>query len=139
VPWIVGGLALVVVGGHFMVTNGVALARLFGVPAYLIGLLTGLGTTAPEIVVAGLAAHRGRSGISIGSLLGSNITDPVLSLGVGALFADLVVGDVTALAGSLTYMVVVSVLVLGLLYWRRGIDRRAALFCLVLYVPTFFV
>lgn len=138
-PWIIGGLVLVVIGGQFMVTNGVTIARLIGIPEYLVGLLTGLGTTLPEIVVAGIAARKGRGGISVGSILGSNITDPVFSLGVGAVFFDIVVDDVAALQGSLTYMVVVSVFVLALFYWQRGIDRRAAVVCLLLYLPTFFV
>jgi cation:H+ antiporter len=136
-PWIVGGLAAVAVGGQLMVTSGVALARLAGVPEFLIGLLTGLGTTIPEIAVAGVAAHEGRGGISVGSILGSNITDPVLSLGVGALFFDVAVADVGTIRFSLYYMFAVSVVVLGLFYWRRGIDRRAAVVCLLLYFPTF--
>jgi cation:H+ antiporter len=136
-PWIVGGLALVVVGGQVMVTNGVAIARLAGVPEYVVGLMTGLGTTLPEIVVAGIAAHEGRGGISVGSILGSNITDPVFSLGIGAVFFDVVVTDVGALQWSLAYMMGVSAVVLGLFYWRRGIDRRAAVACLLLYLPTY--
>jgi cation:H+ antiporter len=129
----------VVVGGQLMVTNGVALARLAGVPEYLVGLLTGLGTTVPEIVVAGIAAAEGQGGISVGAILGSNITDPVFSLGVGAVFFDVVVENTAALQVSLTYMFVVSALVLGLFYWRRGIDRKAAVVCLLLYVPSFLV
>jgi len=136
-PWILGGLVLVVAGGQLMVTNGVALARLAGIPEYLVGLLTGLGTTLPEIAVAGIAAYEGRGGISVGSILGSNITDPVFSLGVGAVFFDVVVEDVAALAPSLNYMLLVSLVVLGLFYWREGIDRRAAVVCLLLYLPTF--
>lgn len=138
-PWIIGGLVLVVIGGQLMVTSGVAVARFIGIPEYLVGLLTGLGTTLPEIVVAGIAAHQGRGGISVGSILGSNITDPVFSLGIGALFFDVVIEDIAALHGSLTYMLLVSVIVLALFYWRRGIDRRAAIVCLLLYFPTFVV
>jgi cation:H+ antiporter len=138
-PWVVGGLALVVVGGHLLVTNGTALARVAGVSEYSIGLLTGLGTTAPEIVVASVAAHRGHGGISVGSLLGSNITDPVFSLGIGALVADVVVTDVASMTRTTTYMLVVSLVVIGLLYWRRGISRRLAVVCLLLYVPSVIV
>ncbi|MFC7229874.1 sodium:calcium antiporter [Salinirubellus salinus] len=138
-PVLVGGLVLVVVGGQVMVTNGVALARTAGVSEYLVGLLTGLGTTAPEVFVASIAAYRGDGGISVGSLLGSNITDPVFSLGVGALAFDVVVASPEVLLPSLVYMLVVSVTVLALMYWRRGIDRWAALVCLALYVPTFVV
>jgi cation:H+ antiporter len=137
VPWIVVGLAAVVVGGQVMVTNGIALAAQLGVPTYLLGLVTGLGTTLPEIVVAVVAARGGRGGISVGAILGSNITDPVFSLGVGALVADVAVADVAALWPSLAYMVAVSVVVLALFYWRRGIDRPAAVVCVLLYLPSF--
>jgi cation:H+ antiporter len=136
-PWILGGLVAVVVGGQLMVTNGVALAELVGIPEYLVGVLTGLGTTLPEIVVAGIAAHEGQGGISVGSILGSNITDPVFSLGIGAVFFDVVVADLAAIQPSLTYMLVVSLVVLGIFYWREGIDRPAAVVCLLLYLPTF--
>jgi len=135
-PWIAFGLVLVVGGGQVMVTSGVALATSVGVPTYLVGLLTGLGTTAPEIAVAVVAARGGMGGISVGSLLGSNITDPVFSLGVGALVADVVVSDPAAVWVSVGYMLFVALTVLGLMYWGRGIDRRSAIVCLLLYTPT---
>jgi cation:H+ antiporter len=138
-PWIAGGLLLVLVGGQLLVTNGVAIARLLGVSEYLIGLLTGLGTTAPEIVVSGVAARKGEGGISVGSILGSNITDPVFSLGVGALVADVRVTDLATVQLSAGYMLAVSLVVLGLFYWREGIDRPAAVVCLLLYLPFFFL
>ncbi|WP_256545484.1 sodium:calcium antiporter [Halobellus inordinatus] len=137
IPWIVAGIALVVVGGYLMVTNGIAIARLLGIPEFLVGLLTGLGTTAPEIAVAGLAAKRGEAGISVGSLLGSNITDPVFSLGIGALVADVAVTNSQTVFVSTGYMLAVSLAVLGLMYWQRGIDRRGAVVCVLLYLPSF--
>jgi cation:H+ antiporter len=137
VTWILVGLVMVVAGGHLLVTGGVAIARSVGVSEFLVGILTGLGTTAPEITVAVLAVRAGDEGISVGALLGSNITDPVFSLGVGALVADVVVTDPGTVFVSMIYMLVVSVLVLGMLYFRRGIDRRAAVVCLALYLPTF--
>jgi cation:H+ antiporter len=138
-PRIVVGLALVVVGGQLLVTNGTAIARLVGVSEYLIGLLAGLGTTAPEIVVAGVAAREGDGGISVGSLLGSNITDPVFSLGVGALVADVSVADLASVQLSAAYMLAVSLVVIGVLYWREGLGRRGAVACLALYLPSFVV
>ena len=138
-PWIVGGLLLVVVGGQLMVTNGVEIARIAGIPEYTIGLLTGLGTTVPEIVVAGIAARSGQEGISVGAILGSNITDPVFSLGIGPLLFDVSLANPDGVVTSAYYMLGVSLLVLGLFYWRRGIDRTAAVVCLLLYLPSFAV
>jgi cation:H+ antiporter len=138
-PWILGGLVLVVAGGQLMVTNGVTVARLLGIPEYLIGLLTGLGTTLPEVGIAGLAARRGQGDISVGSLLGSNITDPVFSLGIGALAFDITVTTPEQFLPSATYMVLVSVAVLGLMYWREGISRPVAIGCVLLYLPSLLV
>ncbi|MEF8818838.1 MAG: sodium:calcium antiporter [Haloferacaceae archaeon] len=135
-PTVAFGILLVIGGGHLLVTNGTTVAALLGVPTYLVGFLTGLGTTAPEIGVAGLAARRGDHGVSLGALLGSNITDPVFSLGVGALVADVTVSDPGSVLLSTGYMLGVSLLVLGLLYWRRGLGRRAAVLCLLLYLPS---
>jgi len=139
-PQVLVGLVMVVLGGHLLVSNGIAIARLLGVPELLVGLVTGLGTTTPEIVVAAMAARRDPTGgISVGAILGSNITDPVFSLGVGALVADVEVASRAAVFDSLTYMLVVSVVVLALMYWREGIDRRAAVACLLLFVPSFLI
>jgi cation:H+ antiporter len=139
IPGLVLGLVLVGIGGHLMVTNGVAMARLLQVPEYLIGLLTGLGTTLPEIGVAGLAAHRGREGISAGSILGSNITDPVFSLGFGAFAAQIAVTDPSAVLLSAGYMLAAATVVIGLFYWRGTIDRNAAIICILLYLPAFLI
>ncbi len=136
IPRILAGIALVAVGGHLLVTDGVSLARTVGVPELLVGLLTGLGTTTPEIAVSSLAAYRGASGISVGGLLGSNITDPVFSLGIGALAADVVVTDTAALSLAIGYMLAVSIIVLALLFYWRGIDRRRGIVCLLLYLPS---
>lgn len=138
-PWIIVGLTLVVGGTHFMVENGVALAHVFNVPEYIIGLLTGLGTTLPEIAIAGLAAWSGRHGISGGSLFGSNITDPVFSLGIGAFAAsEITVTSTASVLASALYMLAVSTFVVALFYWQEGIDRRTAWICILLYLPAFF-
>ena len=47
------------------------------------------------------------------------------------------VTDIGSVVPSAAYMLLVSLVVLGLFYWRRGIDRRAAVVCLGLYLPTF--
>lgn len=139
VPWIVAGIIMVIAGGHLMVSYGIELAQLFDIPQYLIGFLTGLGTTIPEIAIAGLAVHRGRAGISAGSLFGSNITDPVFSLGAGAVVAEVSVADPGAVMASATYMLLVSLIVVGLFYWQEEVDRRTAILCILLYLPSFFV
>lgn len=71
-----------------------------------------------------LAVKKGDTGISIGELLGSIITDPVFSLSIGALVADIVVSDLSAVLPTTQSLVGVSAVVLGLLYCQRGLGRR---------------
>lgn len=137
--YVVVGLALVLAGGHLLVTSGQRLAAQAGVPSYLVGLVTGLGTTAPEIAVSLVAVRRGRSGIAVGTLFGSNITDPLFSLGVGAALAGVHVTDISGTLTAVGYTIVAAALVVALVYARRPLGRPGALACLVLYVPTFLV
>lgn len=134
VLWAVVGLALVVVGGHLLVTSGRSLAADAGVPTYLVGVVTGLGTTLPEIAVALLAVRRDRDGIAVGTLLGSNITDPLFSLGVGAAAGTVPVS--ASVVAPLAYMAVASAVVVAVLAREGAVTRWGALFCLVLYLPT---
>lgn len=73
-----------------------ATARNFGVSPLIIGLtIVGFGTSAPEMLVAGVAASDGNPGLAIGNALGSNITNIALVLGVTAMVAALTVASET--------------------------------------------
>lgn len=135
VPAVLLGLAVVLVGANLVVTHGVPLARALGVPRYLVGVVTGLGTTLPEVVVSIVAVSRGRDGIAVGTLLGSNITDPLFSLGVGAVVAG--VHPTTPVASSLAYMLVASLGVVAALAWRERVGRALGVACLLAFLPTF--
>jgi len=137
IAWIIVGFALVAIGGHLLVVQSGALAAALGVPSYLLGLVTGLGTTAPEILIAGLAVRRGEGDIAVGTLFGSNVTDPLFSLGVGALVGGLTIDHVGPTVASATYMITAAALVTVVFVSTGGISRRAAVGCIVLYAPTF--
>ncbi|WP_248896740.1 sodium:calcium antiporter [Haloplanus halobius] len=133
------GLALVVIGGHFLVVNSRNVALAAGVPHLVVGLLTGLGTTLPEIAIAAIAVSKDRSGIAIGTLLGSNITDPLFSFGVGAAVGGFTFADVGAVLGAGGYMLLASTVVVAVLFVRGRVSRLGAIGCISLYAPTFLV
>jgi cation:H+ antiporter len=137
--WAVAGLVLVVVGGHLLVTGARGVAAEFGASVYLLGLITGLGTTTPEITVAALAVHRERGGIAVGTLFGSNITDPLFSLGVGAAVAPIGVDNLEATMLSVGYMLAVSAVVVAVFHRREEVGRWAGAGCLLLDVPVLFL
>ncbi|HRC25881.1 MAG TPA: calcium/sodium antiporter [Alphaproteobacteria bacterium] len=83
---IVGGLFLLVVGGELLVRGAVSIARLLAVSPLLIGLvLVGFGTSTPELVTSLMAAFGGSPGIAVGNVVGSNICNILLILGLATL------------------------------------------------------
>ncbi len=84
------GFAILLWGAERFINGAAALARNMGVSPMLIGLtIVGFGTSAPEILVAGMAAWQGNPGLAIGNALGSNITNIALILGITALIIPL--------------------------------------------------
>ncbi|MCF6282021.1 MAG: calcium/sodium antiporter [Candidatus Polarisedimenticolaceae bacterium] len=87
---IIVGLAALVWSADRFVIGAAAIANNFGVSPLLIGLtIVGFGTSAPEIMVSGIASLEGNPGLAIGNAIGSNIANIALILGVTALIAPL--------------------------------------------------
>ena len=84
------GLVLLIVGGELLVRGAVSSARTLGVSPLMIGLtLVGFGTSTPELVTSVTAALAGAPGIAVGNVVGSNIANILLILGVAALIYPL--------------------------------------------------
>ncbi len=87
---ILGGLVLLAGGGEILVRGAVGAARALGVSPLLIGLtLVGFGTSTPELLTSLFAAFDGLPGIAVGNVVGSNIANILLILGVTTLIARL--------------------------------------------------
>ncbi len=83
---LLAGFVILLVSGDLLVRGSVSLAVKFGVPAIVIGLtVVAFGTSAPELVVSVRAATTGATGIAIGNIVGSNIANVLLVLGLPAL------------------------------------------------------
>ena len=79
------GLALVVFGADYLVEGASAVARRFGLSEFVIGLtIVGMGTSAPEMVVSCIGASEGNADIALGNVVGSNIFNTLLILGLTA-------------------------------------------------------
>lgn len=110
------GVALLTAGGEALIRGSLAAARRLGVSPLLSGLvIVGFGTSAPELVVSIDAAVNGRPDIAIGNVVGSNIGNIFLILGVCALITPLAVKPlalhrdaVTVVAASILFLVLVG-------------------------------
>lgn len=89
---IAAGLAMLAAGGDLLVRGAASAARRLGVSPLLIGLtVVGFGTSTPELVTSLQAAFAGSSGIAVGNVVGSNISNLLLVLGLTAVVAPLTV------------------------------------------------
>ncbi|CAN5728647.1 calcium/sodium antiporter [soil metagenome] len=110
------GLALLLVSGDLLVRGAVGLSLRLGIPALIVGLtVVALGTSAPELLVSVQAALRGAPDIALGNVVGSNISNSLLVLGLPALVAALdPSGEDTR--RSYAMMLAASVLLVGLAF-----------------------
>ena len=135
------GLALILGGANFLTDGSAALAQRFRVPEFIVGLtIVAVGTSTPELVVSVLSAAAGNSDVAIGNIVGSNIFNVFLILGVCALIAPLPLtgGNIRR---DLPFLTAVSVLLLLLTSDRLlglgevdAIDRIDGIVMLLLYI-----
>ncbi|WP_341502473.1 calcium/sodium antiporter [Gallaecimonas sp. GXIMD4217] len=130
------GIALLTCGGEALIRGSLAASRRLGVSPLLSGLvIVGFGTSAPELVVSVDAAVNGRPDIAIGNVVGSNIGNILLILGVCSLITPLKVKPlalrrdaVTVVAASILFLLLAGGSALG-----RG-DSVLLLFALAAYL-----
>jgi cation:H+ antiporter len=90
--WLLVGLALIVFGADWLVDGASAIARKVGISEFVIGLtIVGFGTSCPELVVSLTGALQGNADISVGNVIGSNIFNTLLILGMTAVIAPVAV------------------------------------------------
>ncbi len=88
--WLLFGLVLLTIGADVLVSGASNLARRFGVSPLVVGLtIVALGTSAPEMAVGIFASLGGQSDVAVGNVVGSNISNICLALGLASLIRPL--------------------------------------------------
>ena len=125
---VIAGLVVLTVGAEVLVRGSVALAERLGVSPLVVGLtVVAFGTSAPELMVSLTAALSGSGGLAVGNVVGSNIANILLILGVTALIKPIPTGHRARLlqdSGQLLVVSVLFVLVLidgTILRWQGGV------------------
>ncbi|MDY7103415.1 MAG: calcium/sodium antiporter [Actinomycetota bacterium] len=140
------GLVLLAKASDHFVVGAARLAVIARVSTVVVGaVVVGFGTSAPEMLVSGLAARRGDLDLGVGNIIGSNVANLTLVLGVGALVVPLVITSGTlrretplALGAMVLFAVFLQdgiarwegvtmlVVVIGALTWLVSVSRKAA-------------
>ena len=111
---VIAGLVILCVGGYAIVSGGVTLARKLRISSMIIGLtVVAYGTSTPELAAAILAAFNSHTELILGNIVGSNISNVGLVIGVSAVFAPLLMSRITV-TKWVPIMIGVSLLVIGM-------------------------
>ena len=130
--FIVGGMVAIKFGGDFVVDGASAIAAGFGVSQTLIGLtIVALGTSLPELVTSIVAAKKNEVDMALGNVIGSNIFNILLILGVAA-----AISPVTFLMENIidiVILIIMSVVVWGFAWTSKKINRTEGMIMLLMY------
>lgn len=131
------GFVLLIKGADFFVDGASAVAKKLRVPSVIVGMtIVAMGTSLPETSVSVTASIAGANGLAISNAIGSNIFNLMVVLGVAALFAPLVIDDVTLKRDfPISVICAVLLLILGWIGIKLGhFDGVIFLFCFIAFM-----
>ncbi|MFH1404401.1 MAG: calcium/sodium antiporter [Candidatus Altiarchaeota archaeon] len=132
------GLIIVIYCADVIVGNGVSLATKWGITESIIGLFVGLGTSMPELSVSIRAVLKKSGELSLGNLIGSNITDPLFSFGIGAVIAGFNVSQ-TVLKFDFVFWLAATLVALLLLYNHLDLNRKESTVLMIFYILFMYI
>ncbi len=136
------GFFMLTKGADWFVDGSAGIATKFGIPQLVIGLtIVAMGTSAPEAAVSISAAIKGSADITIGNILGSNILNVLIILGLSSIITPLLVAKST-IKVEIPFMIAITLLLLGIGYDKTVgfLDGIILLVVFVIYIAyTFYM
>ena len=132
IVFIIGGMIAIKFGGDFVVDGASAIEAGFGLSQTLIGLtIVALGTSLPELVTSIVAARKDEVDMALGNVIGSNIFNILLILGVAA-----AISPVTFLMENIIdiiILIIMSAVVWGFAWTSKKVNRKEGIIMLLMY------
>lgn len=133
---LIAGLGITIFTSEMVVSNALEITEQLGIKQSFVGIiLIGLGTSLPELAVSLNAIRKKAHGLSVGNLIGSNIFDALIPVGIGSTISEITI-EQKLIWFDLSMLLGVSALVLFFFYRKRGIQRPEAMiliFAFILY------
>ena len=127
------GLGAVVLGGDLVVNSASAIAKTLGMSENLVGLtIVAVGTSLPEFVTSVIATKKGEVEIAIGNIIGSNIFNVLLILGVASTITPIAISLVTLI--DIVFMVSTVILLILMTYKKKEISRYMGIPMVMMYI-----
>lgn len=132
---IIGGLAGLIFGGELFLDNATALARRMGVSESVIALtLVAGGTSLPELASSVVSLLKGKADMALGNVIGSNIANILLILGLSATIRPLTPGGITLFDFGMVLLSALLLFVAAFTFRRKAIDRWEGALFLLIYI-----
>lgn len=132
------GFLLLIKSADLLVDGGISLAKKYKIPSIIIGMtIVAFGTSAPEFVVSVIASINGNGPLAFGNIIGSNVTNILLVLGISAIICPLAVDRFTVLR-DIPYSLVATLVCFFMVVRSDVIDRTDGYILLALFVYFLF-
>lgn len=132
---IIGGLGCLIFGGDMFVNSASTIAREWGVSEAIIGLtIVAGGTSLPELVSSITAVTKNKGQMALGNIVGSNIFNLLLILGISSLVQPLPMGDITFVDWSVMILSAVMLMAATVTFKPHQLDRADASILLLSYI-----
>ncbi|NLL70218.1 MAG: calcium/sodium antiporter [Epulopiscium sp.] len=132
------GVILTIGGANLLVVYGEEIARILGVPDLVIGLLlTSVGTSLPELVTAIVSMKKGNQDLSIGNVLGANILNIILVIGLSATILPIHIGKSWIVFHLPFAIFIIGLVLLFIRINKEKLQRKNGLFLLASYLMYF--
>ena len=132
--FLVTGIIIVIFTSELVVDNSISFAEEFGIRQSFVGIIIiGLGTSLPELALALNAIRKKAGGLSVGNLIGSNIFDMLIPVGMGATISEIKI-EKSLIIFDLPFLFILSFIVLFFFWRKKGLQKTEAGFLVGIFV-----
>ena len=135
------GFVLVSLGSDFFIKGTIGISRYFGYDNNLIISMTlvALGTSLPELVTSIVAIKKGETRMAVGNIIGSNIINILLVIGVCSIISNTFIFDFSSIYFHLTILLIITLALIFITLFYKKINRMVCLFFIILYTIFIYV
>ena len=138
IVFIIIGILLLIYGSRLFVGSAINIAKQLSIPESIVGIsIVAFGTSLPELVVGVMSALKRKVDFALGNILGSNIYNVLGVLGISSFFGNFKMPS-NLVNQDLIFMIIVTLLILFFMLFKKCLDRTYGILGLILYVGYIF-
>ena len=134
VVFLIFGVLMIMIGSRLLIHNGIRIAQLMNVPSHVIAVtFISFGTSLPELITAVVAIRKGHTCLSIGNLIGANIINLTMIIGISGMITPMQIPLNIIRHDAIFFIIILAVFFLPILFKKRTL-RIQGIALLVLYI-----